>query len=186
MEKEKIAEVIERIKTVREAKGYSYQKIADMTEATGEPPVSVSAVKRIFSDEGVNCRWSTVRTVAIAVLGVGFDTPAPDVKDPDQPQKYYAEIEALKALVEAKIEMVASKDRSIEYLKNQLAKQEAETERRLAKRDKAINRYRLSTIILSLIIGGFFMIDYFNRNIGFLFLSDKSNILELIFQTLFV
>ncbi len=122
MDKTKMLEVIERVRAVREAKGFSYQKIADMTEATGEPPVSVSAVKRMFSEDGKNCRWSTVRTVAIAVLGVGFDTPEPDAKDPDQAMKYYAQIEGLKALVEAKGEILAKQDEQIVYLKSEISR----------------------------------------------------------------
>ena len=122
MDKAKMLEVIERVRAVREAKGFSYQKIADMTEATGEPPVSVSAVKRMFSEDGKNCRWSTVRTVAIAVLGVVFDTPEPDAKDPDQAMKYYAQIEGLKALVEAKGEILAKQDEQIVYLKSEISR----------------------------------------------------------------
>jgi hypothetical protein len=122
MDKTKVLEVIEKMRAVREAKGYSYQKIADMTEATGEPPVSVSTVKRVFSCEGKDCRWSTVRTIAIALLGVGFDTPEPDAKDAEQPHRYYAQIEGLKALVEAKGEMLAQKDEQITYLRSELSR----------------------------------------------------------------
>lgn len=122
MDKTKMLEVIEKMRAVREAKGYSYQKIADMTEATGESPVSVSTVKRVFSGEGKDCRWSTVRTIAIALLGVGFDTPEPDAKDAEQPHKYYAQIEGLKALVEAKGEMLAQKDEQIAYLRAEVSR----------------------------------------------------------------
>ena len=129
MDKAKMLEVIERVRVVKEAKGLSYQKIADMTEATGEPPVSLSAVKRMFSDEGEHCRWSTVRTVAIAVLGVGFDTPEPNAQDPDQAARYYAQIEGLKTLVEAKRELLAQKDEQVSYLKAEINRYQTEISR---------------------------------------------------------
>ena len=126
MQKEKIAEIIAQLKIVRAEKELSYQKIADMTEEIGDP-VSISTVKRVFTDDKHSFRWDTIRPIATVVLGVGFETPEPDKKDPNQPQLYYSEIEALKALVEAKGEMIASKDISIDFLKKQLRRQQAAT-----------------------------------------------------------
>ena len=45
MNSENIKEIVARLKAVRMEKGYSYQKIADMTEELGES-VSLSTVKR--------------------------------------------------------------------------------------------------------------------------------------------
>ncbi len=118
-----VKEIVERLKTVRVEKGYSYQKIADMTEEIGEA-VSLSTVKRVFADSGKGFRWATIKPIATVLLGVGFETPEPDQKDPNQPQVYYAEIEALKALVEAKGEMIAEKDRTIDLLRTQLRRQQ--------------------------------------------------------------
>lgn len=126
MQKEKIAEIIIQLKVVRAEKGLSYQKITDMTEAIGDP-VSLSTVKRVFTDDKHTFRWDTIKPIATVVLGVGFETPEPDKKDPNQPQLYYAEIEALKALVEAKGEMIATKDRSIDFLQKQLRRQQMAT-----------------------------------------------------------
>ena len=126
MQKEKIDEIIARLKIVRAEKGYSYQKITDMTEEIGDP-ISLSTVKRVFTDDKHTFRWDTIKPIATVVLGVGFETPEPDKKDPNQPQLYYAEIEALKALVEAKGEMIATKDRSIDFLHKQLRRQQIAT-----------------------------------------------------------
>lgn len=126
MQKEKVAEIIAQLKVVRAEKELSYQKITDMTEEIGDP-VSISTVKRVFTDDKHSFRWDTIRPIATVVLGVGFETPEPDKKDPNQPQLYYAEIEALKALVEAKGEMIASKDRSIDFLHKQLRRQQLAT-----------------------------------------------------------
>lgn len=126
MQKEKVAEIIAQLKVVRAEKELSYQKITDMTEEIGDP-VSISTVKRVFTGDKHTFRWDTIRPIATVVLGVGFETPEPDNSDPNQPQLYYSEIEALKALVEAKGEMIASKDRSIEFLQKQLRRQQLAT-----------------------------------------------------------
>ena len=126
MQKEKVAEIIAQLKVVRAEKELSYQKITDMTEEIGDP-VSISTVKRVFTDDKHTFRWDTIRPIAKVVLGVGFETPEPDKGNPDQPQLYYSEIEALKALVEAKGEMIASKDRNIEFLQKQLRRQQLAT-----------------------------------------------------------
>ena len=126
MQKEKVAEIIAQLRIVRKEKEYSYQKIADMTEEIGEP-VSLSTVKRVFTDDAHTFRWDTVKPIATVVLGIGFETPEPDKSNPDQPNIYYAEIEALKSLVEAKAEMIASKDRTIEFIGRQLRRQQVIT-----------------------------------------------------------
>lgn len=126
MQKEKVAEIIAQLRIVRKEKEYSYQKIADMTEEIGDP-ISLSTVKRVFTDDTHTFRWDTVKPIATVVLGVGFETPEPDKNDPDQPKLYYAEIEALKSLVEAKAEMIASKDRTIEFIGRQLRRQQVIT-----------------------------------------------------------
>lgn len=166
MQKEKIAEIIGQLKTVRVEKGYSYQKIADMTEEIGDP-VSLSTVKRVFTDEKHGFRWDTIKPIATVVLGVGFETPEPDKHDPDQPQLYYNEIEGLKLLVEAKGELIATKDRSIDFLQKQL------------------RRSQKITTVLSVILGLLLLVDITNRNVGFFFMGDEKNLFELIFHTLF-
>ena len=150
MQKEKVAEIIAQLKVVRVEKELSYQKIADMTEEIGSP-ISLSTVKRVFTDDQHGFRWDTIRPIATVVLGVGFETPEPDKSDPNQPHIYYAEIEALKALVEAKAEMIASKDRSLEFLGRQLRRQQ------------------IITAILTVILGALVIIDFSNHS-GFLWL----------------
>ena len=126
MQKEKVAEIIAQLKVVRAEKELSYQKITDMTEEIGSP-ISLSTVKRVFTDDSHTFRWDTIKPIATVVLGVGFETPEPDKKDPNQPQLYYAEIEAFKALVEAKGEMIAAKEQSIDILQKQLRRQQIAT-----------------------------------------------------------
>lgn len=149
MQKEKVADIIARLKVVRAEKELSYQKIADMTEDIGEP-ISVSTIKRVFTDDKHGFRWDTIKPIATVVLGVGFETPEPDDSVPNQPQIYYSEIEALKAIVEAKAEMIASKDRSLEFLGRQLRRQQ------------------LITTVLTILLGILFIADLANHSAGFL------------------
>ena len=152
MQKEKIEEIIAQLKVVRAEKGYSYQKVVDMTGKIGDP-VSMSTVKRVFTEEKHTFRWDTIKPIATVVLGVGFETPEPDKSDPNQPQLYYAEIEALKSLVEAKGEMIASKDRSIDFLQKQLRRQQ------------------IATASLSIILGILLILDMISPNMGLLWLG---------------
>lgn len=149
MQKEKVAEIIAQLKIVRAEKELSYQKIHDMTEEINDP-VSLSTIKRVFTDDKHVFRWDTIRPIATVVLGVGFETPEPDKSDPNQPQLYYSEIEAFKAIVEAKGEMIASKDRSIDFLRKQLRRQQ------------------IATTVLTIILGAMIAVDFFNHSVGFL------------------
>lgn len=152
MQKEKVAEIIAQLKVVRAEKELSYQKITDMTEEIGDP-VSISTVKRVFTDDKHTFRWDTIRPIAKVVLGVGFETPEPDKSNPDQPQLYYSEIEALKALVEAKGEMIIAKDCSIEFLQKQLRRQQ------------------VVTSVLTILLGILLVADFFNRGVGFFWID---------------
>lgn len=152
MQKEKVTEIIAQLKIVRVEKGLSYQKITDMTEEIGDP-VSLSTVKRVFTDEKHSFRWDTIRPIATVVLGVGFETPEPDKSDPKQPQLYYNEIEAFKAIMEAKGEMIATKDRSIEFLRKQLRRQQ------------------IISTVLTVLLAILVIMDFSNHNIGFFWLK---------------
>lgn len=124
--KEKVDELINRLRIVRVDKGLTYQEISKLTEELGES-VSPSTVKRIFTDIEPKVKWRTLRSVANAVLGVGFDTPVPDERDPDQPKRYYEQIEALKLVVEAKSEIIAANERNLAFLHRQLRRQQIAT-----------------------------------------------------------
>ena len=152
MEQEKIREIIAQLKVVRVEKGYSYQKIADLTEEIGDP-ISLSTIKRVFTDDAHGFRWDTIRPIATVVLGVGFETPEPDKHDPKQPQLYYNEIEAFKAIMEAKREMLASKDRTIDFLRKQLRRQQ------------------LITTVVTAVLGLLVLIDFVNHSVGFFWLA---------------
>lgn len=146
MEREKIKEIVEQLKAVKAEKEYSYQKIATLTEEMGDP-VSLSTIKRVFTEDARKFRWDTIRPIATVLLGVGFETPAPEKTDPNL---YYAEIEAFKSLVEAKGEMIADKDKSIAFLREQLKRQ------------------RIYTAVLAFALIALLLVDLINEGIGFL------------------
>lgn len=78
--------LIIHLKEVRKQKGYTYQYIVDECERSGFA-VSMSTVKRIFADgsEDMGFRYSTVRPVAVVVLGLDeverSEAPTPDEAD---------------------------------------------------------------------------------------------------------
>lgn len=152
MNNDRVNEIIARLRVVKKEKGYSYQKIVDMTEEIGEA-VSLSTVKRVFSEGEHEFRWATIKPIATVLLGVGFETPEPDESDPDQPQRYYAVIEGLKVMVEAKGEMIDSKNESIKYLEKQLRRQQ------------------IITTVLTIILGAMMLVDFFNHGVGFFWLG---------------
>lgn len=75
--------LITRLKQVRKEKEYSYQYIVDECERNGDS-VSMSAVRRIFMEgsEDMGFRYSTIRPVAVVVLGLDevthSEAPTPD------------------------------------------------------------------------------------------------------------
>lgn len=111
MEQKMIADIITRLKAVREENGLSYQKIVDLVEQHGQY-VSLSTVKRVFEagSEGYGFQYTnTLKPIADAVLGV-YEPSQPDAITVD-------EVDALKAVVAYNSEM-------IKRLSAQLAEQE--------------------------------------------------------------
>lgn len=133
MLQKKIAEIIMRLKQVREEEGLTYQRIADLVAENGGT-VSVSTVKRVFEPESEEYRWqyeSTLKPIAEAVLGVY--RPSADVTA--------TEADALKAVIDYKSEKVAelmaqlarceeSYKRRIEFLKHQIELKDSRIDRR--------------------------------------------------------
>lgn len=78
--------LIIHLKEVRKQKGYTYQYIVDECERIGFS-VSMSTVKRVFAEgsEDMGFRYSTVRPVAVVVLGLDeverSEAPTPDEAD---------------------------------------------------------------------------------------------------------
>lgn len=69
---QKIAEIIQELKKVREENGLSCQKIADLVSQNGEY-VSLSTVKKVFEEGSESYGYqyeNTIKPIADAVLGI--------------------------------------------------------------------------------------------------------------------
>lgn len=141
MEQKMIADIIIRLKAVREKHGLSYQKIADMVEQRGSY-VSLSTVKRVFEDgsESYGFQYgNTLKPIADAVLGVYEPSEKDDVT--------IDEVDALKAVVAYNSEMIKALSAKladaetayaarIDFLKAQIALKDE----RIDKRDVLIEK----------------------------------------------
>lgn len=121
---EKVQDLLAKIKEAKEANGLSYQAIVDITEKNGEA-VSLSTVKRVLQD-GANIEdfryQQTILPIARAVLRINEETEKPDVQNnPDQLEKYYAEIDGLKSLIKIKHEQLEERAAEIDRLRNEIS-----------------------------------------------------------------
>lgn len=133
MLQKKIAEIISKLKKVREENGLSYQKIVELVEKNGEA-VSLSTVKRVFEEgsESYGFQYeNTLKPIADAVLGIyeSSDTVTPD------------EADALKAIIDYKSDRITelraqlerteeSYRRRLDFLKDQIALKDKRIDRR--------------------------------------------------------
>jgi hypothetical protein len=95
-------EIIARLQAVRKQKRLSYQDIVDGTAAIGSP-VSLSTIKRVFGADAAlyDFRYdSTIRPIAAVVLDAD--------EQPDHGGVVYAEISALKKIIDLKNERIAA------------------------------------------------------------------------------
>ena len=139
MLQQKIAEIITKLKKVREDNGLSYQKIVELVEQNGGN-VSLSTVKRVFEDgsESYGFQYeNTLKPIADAVLGIYTESAA---ASPD-------EADALKAIIDYKSDKITeltaqlerteeSYRRRLDFLKDQIALKD----KRIDRRDDMIER----------------------------------------------
>lgn len=141
MEQKLIADIITKLKAIREENGLSYQKIVEMVEQRGKY-VSLSTVKRVFEDgsESYGFQYAnTLKPIYEAVLGV-YEPSQPDAITID-------EVDALKAVVAYNSEQIKSMSAQLEessklyeeriaFLKQQIALKDE----RIDKRDAMIEK----------------------------------------------
>ena len=134
MLQEKIADIISRLKKVREENGLSYQRISDLVEQNGGY-VSLSTIRRVFEEGSEAYGWqyeNTLRPIADAVLGVY--APSEGVADEET-------VEALRAVIRYKNERLAELEallartedsyrRRLEFVKDQVTLKDARIDRR--------------------------------------------------------
>lgn len=146
MHQKKIADIITKLKKVREENGLSYQKIVELVEKNGDY-VSLSTVKRVFEEGSESYGFqfeNTLKPIANAVLGIYSETDIVSA----------SEVDALKSIVayksdritelEARLERTEdSYRRRLDFLKEQISLKD----QRIDKRDAMIER--LLAVILS-------------------------------------
>lgn len=137
--KKRIADIIIKLKKVKEENGLSCQKIVDLVEQNGSY-VSLSTVKRVFEDgsEMYGFQYdNTLKPIADAVLGIYSDTDMVTAN----------EVAALKAIVSYKSDRITELEeqlerteesyrRRLDFLKDQIWKKDE----RIDKRDAMIER----------------------------------------------
>lgn len=153
MNQKTIADIVTKLKRVREENGLSYQKIVDMVEQNGEY-VSISTVKRVFSDGSEDFGFqfeNTLKPIANAVLGIYSETDVVTA----------SEVDALKAIVAYKSDRIAELEaqinrteesyrRRLDFLKEQISLKDDRIDRRdvmIENKDAMIER--LLAVILS-------------------------------------
>lgn len=145
MHQKKIAEIIVKLKKVREENGLSYQRIVQLVEQNGES-VSLSTVKRVFEDGSENFGYqyeNTLKPIADAVLGIYTESATATADEAD----------ALKAIIDYKSDRITeltaqlerveeSYRRRIDFLKEQITLKD----KRIDRRDEYIEKL-LDTIL---------------------------------------
>ena len=133
MHQKKIADIISKLKRVREENGLSYQKIVELVEKNGDY-VSLSTVKRVFEDgsEAYGFQFeNTLKPIANAVLGIYSETDIVSA----------SEIDALKAVIAYKSDRITeleahlerteeSYHRRLDFLKEQISLKDTRIDRR--------------------------------------------------------
>lgn len=145
-------EIIEKLKAVKEERGYSLQDIADMTEEAG-CAVSLTTIKRVFSNNSKTQTFRYSKTIKpIADVLMDFDAPHNDDVKSDM-------LDILSRQIVAMEENQRKREReyaeSVEYLKS-----------RIDRSDKII---KILAIILGILLAAVItvlLIDTFNPNVG--------------------
>lgn len=133
MHQKKIAEIVTKLKRVREENGLSYQKIVEIVEKNGEY-VSLSTVKRVFEDgsEAYGFQFeNTLKPIANAVLGIYSETDIVSA----------SEVDALKSIITYKSDRISELEaqlgrteesyrRRLEFLKEQITLKDMRIDRR--------------------------------------------------------
>lgn len=142
MHQKKIAEIVTKLKKVREENGISYPKIVELVEKNGEY-VSLSTVKRVFEEGSESYGFqfeNTLKPIANAVLGIYDETDSVTA----------SEVDALKAIVSYKSDKITELEsrlerteesyrRRLDFLKGQIALKDQRIDRRDAMIERLLN-----------------------------------------------
>lgn len=134
MLQEKVADIISRLKKVREENGLSYNRILEIVEENGTH-VSISTIRRVFEEGSEEYGWQydyTLRPIADAVLGVY--APSDVAVDEETVEALRAALRYKNARLkelEGQLERTEeSYKRRLEFIKDQIALKDARIDRR--------------------------------------------------------
>ena len=137
MLKDTIADIITKLKKVREENGLTYDRISELVDQNGNH-VSMSTIRRVFEEGSEHYGWQyehTLKPIADAVLGVYALAPETEGEADEET------VEALRAVVRLKNEMIAELEtrlkhtedsyrRRLDFIKNQISLKDARIDRR--------------------------------------------------------
>lgn len=170
---EKAREVIIALKKVRAEYGYSLQRIQDMVIDNGGN-VSLATIKRVFAEgsEEQNFRYEdSLKPIAAVLLDI---TPTAVAKEES------SEIAALKAIILAKDEAIASEKAKVAYLKEQSERKDKLLDERrdfIYRKDRVIALLAVLLAVCVLVIIAALVIDKTNPDMGFFWLDRVSSFL---------
>lgn len=134
MLQEKVADIISRLKKVREENGLSYNRILEIVEENGTH-VSISTIRRVFEEGSEEYGWQydyTLRPIADAVLGVY--APSDVAVDEETVEALRSALRYKNARLkelESQLERTEeSYKRRLEFIKEQIALKDARIDRR--------------------------------------------------------
>lgn len=162
------AELIWKIRTMREQKGITYQQIVDACELAGES-VCKATVQKVMTapiESVEQCRLTTLQAIARAVIGDAYNSET-------VPQE---NIEALKVLLAAREEMdkerqqgIVDRTEQINRMQSTIEEQQAEIKRKSRTIKAMITWAAIVTLLLILVAAGllsYLIWDYMHPDIG--------------------
>ena len=162
------AELIRKIRTMRDKKGITYQQIVDACELAGES-VCKATVQKVMTapiESAEQCRPATIQAIARAVIG--------DAYNPDTvPQE---NIEALRVMLDAREEIdkerqkwIVDRTEQISRMQSTIEEQQAEIKRKSKAIKIMITWAAIATLLLILVAAGllsYLIWDFLHPNIG--------------------
>mgnify|MGYP006902889098 FL=1 len=162
------AELIRKIRTMREQKGITYQQIVDACELAGES-VCKATVQKVMTapiESVEQCRLTTLQSVARAVIGDAYNQET-------VPQE---NIEALKVMLAAREEMdrerqqgIVDRTEQIIRMQSTIEEQQAEIKRKSRTIKVMITWAAIVTLLLIMVAAGllsYLIWDYMHPDIG--------------------
>lgn len=162
------AELIRKIRTMRDKKGITYQQIVDACELAGES-VCKATVQKVMTapiESAEQCRPATIQAIARAVIG--------DAYNPDTvPQE---NIEALRVMLAAREEIdkerqrgIVDRTEQISRMQSTIEEQQAEMKRKSKTIKVMITWAAIATLLLILVAAGllsYLIWDYMHPGVG--------------------